>query len=151
MIVKVSDIPTPRTLKQAQNISEFLFAELDDWTAREYAKAQDQFEHAYEVLNQDWRGEMYTLMEEMPDMPLAWYAQKIRWLLRSRGEIFLRIQEERNTEIHRIQMETIDAISLQWERWIREISTIDLSFPPPAPARAGTDGGEGQGEGIPDL
>ena len=125
--MKLPNIPLPDTLEKAKTISEFLLSELDDWVAAEYAKAQDRFEHQYAVLKEDWREGMYTLIDDMPGMLCTWYNEKIRWLLRSRGEIFLSMQKERISDIHRIQMDTIDAISAQWERWISEIREKRIS------------------------
>lgn len=119
------EVPTPRTLEEAKKLSAFLFAELDDWVEQEYVKAQGRFENQYGVLEHDWHEAMDTLVKEMPGMSPAWYARKLQWFIRSRGEIFLRIQAQRCAEIHRIQMATIDAIGAQWEGWIRDIAAID--------------------------
>lgn len=119
------EVPTPRTLEEAKKVSEFLFVELEDWVEQEYAKAQGRFEDQYGVLECDWHEAMEVLVKDMPGMSPSWYSRTVQWFLRSRGEIFLRMQAQRCTEIHRIQMETIDAISAQWERWICDIVAVD--------------------------
>lgn len=129
MRVKIPDVPLPCTLEEAKRVSEFLFAELDDWVEQEYANAHGRFEDQYGVLERDWHEAMDTLLHDVPGMSPSWYSRKVQWFLRSRGEIFLRMQEQRCAEIHRIQMETIDAISAQWERWIRDIAATN-QLPP---------------------
>jgi Fe2+ transport system protein B len=114
----------PKTLEQAQRWSEFLLLETDDWFAKEIADNQARYEESLRALQDDAREEIDRILNnEEEDRPIKEIQSHVQRFFQHKGEMVLKIWEDRAWAILEEKKRKEDEIFAQWERWIDLINT----------------------------